>query len=635
MPGLTGLVSLRDPKEKISKTVEKMTALMSHEDYYTVDKKACESFGIGAVDTGLGGSVSNVAEDGSYIFAFTGYVYDLEGLNGKVFPDGKETIETTGLLFNLFKKSGIEALCGLNGVYAAVIWDKKEKSLSIVNDRYGFRKLFYWDSGDRFVFSSEYKAIKSSPDFPAKIDEMTLSNILTFGYALEDRTLFEAVKVIPAASVVTVKDGGVSIKKYWDYSFFEEGDKRLSEDEYVDAFAEKITGAVKKRVRGVERLALPLSGGLDSRTVAAVLGRLNTVGFVKAYSHGNPSCYDVRFGRQIARALNFPHATDLIGEEFIKEHSVRFQYLCEGSAACDWAWEIDLQRKAFSKDNVSHVISGFFGDVLCGSDMTWGRLLNVKDHNKAVRNIYERYIDSFSDEDAALYLNADVYKRIKGKNLDAVRKAYLSAPTENIFNRARYLNLTQLQRRFGSTMLDRYEFFTNPLAPFTDNEFVDFILHVPVEHELRQSLYKKMLVRHFPEVARIGYSGTGIPVDPSRWQEGLKWRLEKWGPVLKKLSRGLYGRRDNNDYRNAAKALRTKSREFMLEAFKDSTLKEAYFNSERFDSLVEEFLKSGSNQYEKVCYPLTFFVWARVFLSDGLTGSFVKTVQTARQGCRA
>lgn len=620
MPGLTGIVAFKRPSEGIGPAIDTMAGLMLHDRSYVFDKKLTHEAGIGSIDSGRGGSVAKVSEDERHILAFYGNLYDTDELLDKA-SIGQKT-DIADLVFSLFRKYGAEGLCGLNGIYVAVAWDKRERRLQVINDRYGFRKLYYWMSGEKFVFSSEYKAISHFEEFPRKVDALTLANILTFGYALEDRTLFENIKAVPAASIITVADGRLSARKYWDYSFFEEGDARLSEDDYIDAFAEKITRAVKKRVKGVQRLALPLSGGLDSRTVAAALDRINGGGFIKAYSHGSPGCYDVRFGRRIASALGLPHSTDTLKTDFIKEYSLEFQYLTEGSAACDWAWEIEVQKKEFSKDRLSHVISGFFGDVLCGSDPSWSRLLRVRDHDQAVSNIYERYIDCFSEEELSYYLDDKVYGSVRGRNYEIIRKTYFGAPTENILNRARYVNLTQTQRRFGSTMLDRYELFTDPLAPFTENEFVDFMLHVPVELEVRQSLYKKMLIRHFPKVVKVGHSSTGIPIKPARWQEGLRWRVEKWRPALKRLSLGMYGRKDLNDYRNAAQAIRKGSRGFVLEAFRDSGLKNEFFKSERLDELVRGFLSNGSNQYEKVCYPLTFFVWAEAFLKKGFHSSF-------------
>ncbi len=617
MPGLIGLITFKEPLKPVWLTVNKMAEFMKHEDYYVVDKKVNSNIGIGAIDLNKGDFISKVIEDDSYILGFTGQIYDQEVLVEKISGDGKQPIDLPNLLLNIYKRYGPEKLSGLNGLYVVVIWDKESKKLHIVNDRYGFRKLYYWNSHDKFVFASEYKAICWFPDFQKKVDEFAFANLMTFGYVLDDRTLFEDIKMLPPASIATVEKGKLSITKYWDYSFYEEGDPRLRKDEYIDAFAEKITKAVKKRVKGIKRLALALSGGLDSRTMAAILHKLNMVDYIKAYSHGNRHCYDVRFGKKIAKKLGFPHETIEIKTDFVKNHARNFQYLSEGTAACDWAWRIDSQKGILLKDKIDTVLTGFLGDVLCRLYMSEKGLLR-KNNEDAIQRVYQTHMDSFNDDELEQYLNPNIYAKIKGHNLEIIKETYYNAPTANILNRARYINLHQRQRRFTSTLLDHYEFFANALSPFIDNEFVDFILHIPAELQVKQSLYKSMLKRHFPDVVKIGHSDTGIPIKPSWWQAGLKWRKESYLPLFEKLSFNLYIRHDYQEYRNTPLALRTASRQFMLDVFKNEAIKQAFFNVEKFDDLVKEFLQSKSNEYEKVCYPLTFFIWADVFQSGNL-----------------
>ena len=616
MPGLTGILYREVNNDNIHTSVENMITLLLHEDYYVTDRKVDKHFALGSIDLNKGDFVSRVIEDDSYILGFTGQIYDQEVLLEKISGDSKKTIDLPNLLLNLYKKYGPEGLAGLNGLYVAVIWDKKARRLHIVNDRYGFRKLYYWNGGNKFVFASEYKAISWFPDFPKKIDEFAFANLMTFGYVLDDRTLFEDIKLLPPASIAIVQDGTFSIRKYWDYSFYEEGDPKLSEDEYIDALAQKLTTAVKKRVNGVNRLSLPLSGGLDSRTMAAVLYRLNSVDYIKAYSYGHRHCYDVRFGKKIAKKLGFPHETIEITPDFINKHTKIFIYLDEAMAACDWAWGIISKKKAFAKDNINAVLTGFLGDVLFGSNLSFNSVLNTTKDNEAITKIYHSHIDSFNDQESERYLNQHVYQRIRGHNLQVIQQTYNNAPTDNILNRARYVNLQQRQRKFTCTQIRDLEFFAYTFSPFIDNDFVDFVTHVPAELQVKQSLYKKMLIRHFPIVVKIGYSATGYPIKPYRWQEALKWRLDRHIDLLKKISFGLYGTHDYNEYRHTAHALRTASREFMIKSFNNIGLKEAFFRVEMFDDLVADFLGSKSERYEKVCYPLTFFVWADVFRPD-------------------
>ncbi|MDY7035597.1 MAG: hypothetical protein SV375_05460, partial [Thermodesulfobacteriota bacterium] len=244
---------------------------------------------------------------------------------------------------------------------------------------------------------------------------------------------------------------------------------------------------------------------------------------------------------------------------------------------------------------------------------SWKGLLNVDKDDEAIYRIYRRHIDAFNEDDLKYYLKKHLYEKIKGHNLRIIERTYYNAPTNSILNKARYINLKQRQRKFTSTMVDHFNLFCCEISPFVDNDFVDFILHVPVQLQVEHHLYKKMLSRHFQDVMRIGWSETGLPLSPNRFQAGLKWRMKKHSDFFKKITFGLYGRHDYKDYRHTANALRTKSREFMITTIRKYNLNHEFFNEESFNHLIRSFLNSRSNAYEKICFPLTFYTWSDVF----------------------
>ncbi len=476
MPGLVGLASSSIEKQDLTKYLEKMVNLLKHEKYYSEDKKVDRDISIGSINLNKGDFISRVVENDNIILGFSGQIYNQDELYASVSGNGSGQMSLSHLLLNIYKQFGAEGLCGLNGIYVAAVWDKRTRILQIINDRYGFKRLYYWHGRDKFVFASEYKAICLFNDFPKQIDEFAFANLMSYGYVLEDRTLFKDIKLLPPASILTVQNNNLAICKYWDYSFYEEGENRLSEDEYIDAFAEKLMRAVEKRVKGVDRLALSLSGGLDSRAMAAALYKLNMSCRVKAFSFGSSHCYDVQFGKKIARTMGFQFESTEIKPDFIHKHAREFQYLIEGMRSCDWTWQATVKKEAFLRNNLGTALSGFWGDALCAPRESWTRLLNICDDATAIDRTYKVHIDSFDDEETAHYLNPKIYEKIKNYNFETLRKTYLNAPTNNILNKARYVNLHQRQRRSTYVFVDCNQMFSANLTPFADNEFVDFIL---------------------------------------------------------------------------------------------------------------------------------------------------------------
>src|SRR3990172_2005878 len=62
-----------------------------------------------------------------------------------------------------FCSRGVAALQGLNGDYLIAVWEKGPRRLTIVNDRLGLRRLYYWASGNRLAFAPSLLAFTALP----------------------------------------------------------------------------------------------------------------------------------------------------------------------------------------------------------------------------------------------------------------------------------------------------------------------------------------------------------------------------------------------------------------------------------------------------------------------------------------
>ena len=93
----------------------------------------------------------------------------------------------------------------INGMFAFVIYNKKNETLFIARDHFGIKPFYYFKNASLFAFSSEIKALLQVPEIKAKVDEKSLYEYLTFQFVLKKHTLFEDILKLEPGTFIIVK----------------------------------------------------------------------------------------------------------------------------------------------------------------------------------------------------------------------------------------------------------------------------------------------------------------------------------------------------------------------------------------------------------------------------------------------
>jgi asparagine synthase (glutamine-hydrolysing) len=243
------------------------------------------------IDTTEAGHQPMLSADGRYVITFGGEIYNYRELREELKSKGYNfrSDTDTEVLLNAFAEWGATCLPRLNGMFAFAVWDNRERVLTLARDRVGIKPLYYCQpksaNGDAFLFASEIKALLATGLVRAELNFEALNQYLTFLWTPDPHTLFANVWKLPPGHVLTVHDGRVDLREWWDISF-DEIDNDKSEAWWRDQILETLDRVVKLEMVADVPLGSFLSGGVDSSSIVALMKRHSNGKQISTYTVG-------------------------------------------------------------------------------------------------------------------------------------------------------------------------------------------------------------------------------------------------------------------------------------------------------------------------------------------------------------
>lgn len=180
-----------------------------------------------------------------------------------------EAADDATLVLHAYEQWGGDCASHLTGDFAFAIWDAEARELYAARDPFGVRPFYYaWRDG-ALIVSSALAAVRRHPLVGDALDDDAIAELLLFGIVLEpSRTTFADVRVLPAGHVLQGNTGAVAVTRWFTLPI-EEPLHFRDRRELLDTFNDHLRRAVSDRISG-PALALSMSGGLDSTSIAAV-----------------------------------------------------------------------------------------------------------------------------------------------------------------------------------------------------------------------------------------------------------------------------------------------------------------------------------------------------------------------------
>jgi asparagine synthase (glutamine-hydrolysing) len=451
MPGIVGLIT-NIAREQAERELLQMVDVLNHEKFYVTGTWVDESLGIYvgwiARKDSFCDRMPQQTERGDVTLVFSGEEFSDSRLVQRLKEPGHSgDFSGPSYLVHLYEQDTTFP-GALNGRFHGLLIDRNRRTAMLFNDRYGMHRIYYHESKDGFYFATEAKAILAVRPELRTLDPRGAGEFIACGAVMENRTLFRDVHVLPPASAWSFRCGSIEHKSSYFHPREWEDQETLDAESFYRELRETFTRNLPRYFNGRERIAMSLTGGLDTRMIMA--WQDSDPGGLPCYTFGSMfrENQDVRVARRVAEACGQPFQVITAGEEFLTRfphYAERAVYLSDGSVDVGRAPDLYLNERAREIAPV-RMTGDYGGEVLRGV----GRLRPVRPTPGLVHPEFLSYVRQAVDTHAEL---------MRGHQLSYA--VFKQAPWD--YHGVAALEQTQLSLR----------------SPFLDNDLVRTVFRAP------------------------------------------------------------------------------------------------------------------------------------------------------------
>lgn len=296
---------------------------------------------------------------------FNGEVYNYKELKSQYLSDVTlRTTSDTEVICAMYEKFGADCVNYLNGMFAYVIYDSKNKVLVGARDRLGKKPFYYWHSSQGLEFASQLKVIQYGHHF--EVDELSRQFYVLQGYIPDPYCILKGVRKLRAGQqlIYHLENNQLEICNYWNIFDNTCGfTVPKSFDEAKETVRDLLFDSVKKRLRADVPVGIFLSGGIDSSLTSAIVSKINHN--ICAYTIGfdNARYDESQYAKNVAKSLGIPIKVSMcVGEDQQQIFDDYINYFDE--PFCDPSMIPSSLVAQKAREDVTVVLGGDGGDEL-------------------------------------------------------------------------------------------------------------------------------------------------------------------------------------------------------------------------------------------------------------------------------
>lgn len=575
-------------------------------DYYVDDGISLGFRRLSIIDLD-GGRQPIYNEDKNLVLLFNGEIYNYQELREELINSGHKFYTNTDseTLVHGYEEWGTGLPKKLRGMYAFVIWNRKEKELFGCRDNFGIKPFYFAQMGDSFMFGSEIKSFLAHPDFKKELNERQLENYLSFQYSPGEETFFKNVYKLTPAHYFIYKNGEMKKVRYWLPDFNAEEDKSL--EYWTDTIEKAFDNSVEAHKIADVEVGSFLSSGVDSSYVAcsANVDKTFTVGFDNGEKYN-----EISYAKELSELIPVKNISRVITPDDFWGNFSKIQYHMDEPLADPSAVALYFVCNTAAK-HLKVALSGEGADELFGGYNIYHEPLDLTAYDKlpfGLRRVLGKAASHLPQVHGINYIVR------RGKTLEErfIGNAYMF--TEN--ERKKLLKI-KTDAKSPAAMVKPYYDMVKDKDAVTKMQFLDInmwmvgdILLKADKMSMANSLEVRVpfLDREIMKVAQripLKYRVNGTTTKYAMRTAAARRMPEKWS-TKKKLGFPVPTREwlKQDKYYNIVK-----------DAFTDETAKK-FFNTDLLVKLLDEHKALKKDNSRKVWTVYTFLVWYKRFFIE-------------------
>ncbi len=400
---------------------------------------------------------------------------------------------------------GDKVFSRLDGQFILVLYDAVADVTKVITDPFGMIPVYFGKKGDQIFVSSSGLAVAS--ELQSEISDFGARAYILYGSTFGD-TIWQKIHLVPPATVLRLDTNGDHQSTYWSFQV-DQNISRLSESQSVDCMIESFSNSLKQIIEKKGKVWLSLTGGLDSRTIAAIADYIKIP--FKTYSHGPLDSRDVFLAEHISQKKEWDYEYFRLPIDWGIQRASWFDLvLGQMDGHLDiikMSWTIREQAIKAQQMDVS--LWGFGGELHRGIYWKHEFLLS----NDITNLNYDRLMDyRVIPSNVSIFNNTNHWNRIlREEILIRLGKAGEQNPEWPVFTKLDMIG-TLLERHVCGTTIASVLGQQRVILPFNLRENISRSFSINYRWRIHSRLFRSILERLAPDLADLDTADGGPAV---------------------------------------------------------------------------------------------------------------------------